>query len=51
MNMLTRKNEKWQWEEAQQKAFDKLKQVFTMKPVLAALELCYWRNTLDKVLR
>jgi len=37
--MLTRKDEKWQWEEAQQKAFDELKQVFTMKPVLAALDL------------
>jgi len=39
MNMLTRKDKKWQWEEAQQKAFDKLKQVFTTKPVLAALDL------------
>jgi len=37
--MLTRKDEKWQWEEAQQKAFDKLKQVFTTKPVLAAPDL------------
>jgi len=25
LNMLTRKDEKWQWEEAQQKAFDELK--------------------------
>jgi len=25
MNMLTQKNEKWQWEEAQQKAFNELK--------------------------
>jgi len=39
MNVLTRKDEKWQWEEAQQKAFDKLKQVFTTKPVLAAPDL------------
>jgi len=39
MNMLTRKDKKWQWEEAQQKAFNKLKQIFTMKPVLAALDL------------
>jgi len=31
MNMLMRKDEKWQWEEVQQKAFDKLKQVFTTK--------------------
>jgi len=39
MNMLTRKDEKWQWEEPQQKAFDKLKQVFMMKLVLAAPDL------------
>jgi len=39
MNMLTRKDEKWRWEEVQQKAFDELKQVFTTKPVLAAPDL------------
>ena len=39
MNMLTRKDEKWQWKKAQQKVFDELKQVFTTKPVLAALDL------------
>jgi len=39
MNVLTQKDEKWQWEEPQQKAFDKLKQVFTTKPVLAAPDL------------
>ena len=39
MNILTRKDEKWQWEEAQQKAFNELKWVFTMKPVLAAPDL------------
>jgi len=37
--MLTRKDEKWRWEKPQQKAFDGLKQVFTTKPVLAALDL------------
>ena len=39
LNMLTRKDEKWWWEETQQKAFDELKQVFTTKPVLAAPDL------------
>jgi len=37
--MLTKKDEKWRWGEAQQKAFNKLKQVFTTKPVLAAPDL------------
>ena len=37
--MLMRKDVKWQWRVEQQKAFDKLKRVFTMKPVLAALDL------------
>ena len=39
MNVLTRKDEKWQWGEEQQKAFDKLKQVFTTKLVLVVLNL------------
>ena len=39
MNVLIRKDVKWQWETEQQKAFDKLKKVFTTKPVLAALDL------------
>jgi len=39
MNMLTQKDEKWQWEKMQQKAFDELKRIFTSKPVLAAPDL------------
>ena len=34
-----RKNMKWQQRSEQQKAFDKLKQVFTTRPVLVALDL------------
>jgi len=37
--VLTRKDEKWWWEEAQQKAFNELKWVFTTRPVLAAPDL------------
>ena len=39
MNMLTRKNVKWQWGKEQQKAFNKLKGIFTTRPVLAASDL------------
>jgi len=39
MNVLTRKDEKWQWGDEQQKVFNELKQVFTTKPVLAAPDL------------
>jgi len=39
MNVLMQKGEKWQWEEAQQKVFNELKQVFTTKLVLAAPDL------------
>jgi len=39
INMLTRKDMKWQWEQEQQKAFDELKGVFMTKPVLAAPDL------------
>jgi len=39
MNVLTRKDEKWRWEEPQQQAFNELKQVFMTKPVLAAPDL------------
>jgi len=37
--MLTRKDVKWQWGVEQQKAFNKLKKVFTTKPILAAPDL------------
>jgi len=36
MNILTRKDIKWQWRSKQQKAFDKLKQIFTIRLVLVA---------------
>jgi len=39
MNMLTKKDIKWVWEESQQKAFDELKGVFITKPVLAVPDL------------
>jgi len=39
MNMLTRKDVKWVWGESQQKAFDKLKGVFTTKLVLVVPDL------------
>jgi len=39
MNVLMRKDEKWWWEEMQQKAFDKLKRIFTSKPVLVVPDL------------
>ena len=39
MNKLTRKDEKWKWEEEQQKAFESLKQIFTSRPTLATPDL------------
>jgi len=39
LNKLTRKDEKWKWKEDQQKAFRQLKDVFTMRPVLAIPDL------------
>ena len=39
MNVLTRKDIKWRWEEEEQAAFDKLKRIFMTRPVLAAPDL------------
>jgi len=39
LNMLIRKDEKWKWEEAQQKAFEQLKGIFTTRPLLIAPDL------------
>jgi len=39
LNALTRKDEKWKWEEAQQKAFKRLKGIFTTRPLLVAPDL------------
>jgi len=39
MNRLTRKDEKWRWGEEQEKAFKQLKEIFTMRPVLATPDL------------
>jgi len=39
MNILMRKDMKWQWGKEQQQAFDKLKGIFTTRPVLAVLDL------------
>jgi len=39
MNLLTKKNVKWQWEKEQKQVFNELKEIFTMKPVLVAPDL------------
>ena len=39
MNTLMRKDVKWRQGNEQQRVFDKLKEIFTLKPVLAALDL------------
>ena len=39
MNILTRKNVKWQWGSKQQQAFNELKRIFTTRPALVALDL------------
>ena len=44
LNNLTRKEEKWKWGDEQQEAFERLKMVFTSRPLLAA-------PNLDKELR
>jgi len=41
MNVLTQKDKKWWWEEAQQKAFDELKGIFTSKPVITNVHLLF----------
>ena len=33
--MLVRKEQKWKWEKEQEKAFERLKTVFTTEPILA----------------
>jgi len=39
MHKLVRKDKKWNWEEEQEKTFEQLKQVFTMRLVLVTLDL------------
>jgi len=39
MNVLTRKNMKWQWRREQQQVFNRPKRIFMTRPVLAALDL------------
>ena len=39
LNVLTRKEEKWKWEETQQKAFEQLKGIFMMRPLLVVPDL------------
>ena len=39
LNMLIRKDEKWRWEEAQQKVFKQLKGIFTIRPLLVVPDL------------
>jgi len=39
LHVLVRKEQKWKWEKEQEKAFGKLKAVFTTEPVLAILDI------------
>ena len=37
--MLVRKEQKWKWKKKQKKAFERLKIVFTIEPILAIPEI------------
>jgi len=39
LHKITRKDIKWNWKEKQQRAFEELKERFTMEPVLVILNL------------
>ena len=39
LHVLVRKEQKWKWEKKQERAFEKLKAVFTTEPVLAILDI------------
>jgi len=39
LNMLTRKDKKWRWKEAQQKVFEQLKGIFTIRPLPVVSDL------------
>jgi len=39
LHEMTRKENKWNWEERQQKAFEELKEKFTTEPVLVTPDL------------
>ena len=39
LHVLVRKEQKWKWEKEQKEAFGKLKEVFTMEPILAILDI------------
>jgi len=39
LHVLVRKEQKWKWEREQEEVFEKLKTVFTTKPILAILDI------------